>query len=126
MTITSSYTDITTWFFDSMKRGLERQSMLTIGLAGGTSFDSWYENLLSTKNSQLKTLFPKIRWCVTDERVNCDITERNDEHIWQFFLKFLCEQGLSKEEYFIRPDMKDSGLEYTQKIEKIDIAFFGL
>lgn len=71
-------------------------------------------------------LLKKIRWCVTDERVNCDISERNDEHIWDVFLWPLFEKYSIPEKYFIRPTMESNGADYNEQIESIDIAFFGM
>ena len=88
MKITDSYSAITNWFFGTLSSLLEHKDTVMVGLGGGSSFDSWYTHLLERDDD----IFQKIRWCVTDERVNCDISERNDEHIWEVFLKPLFEK----------------------------------
>lgn len=85
MKITDSYSDITNWFFETLTTILEKQGNVTVGLGGGGSFDSWYLELLNSEEwKNVDT--SRIRWCVTDERVNCDVSDRNDEHIWEVFL----------------------------------------
>lgn len=70
---------------------LEVKAIVTIGLAGGTSCDNWYAELLeSDKWSSIET--SRIRWCVTDERVNCDMSDRNDAHIWDVLLSRMCQK----------------------------------
>ncbi|MCB9806620.1 6-phosphogluconolactonase [Candidatus Peribacteria bacterium] len=67
-----------------------------------------------------------ILWCVTDERVNCTIQERNDEHIWEVFLSPLFSEFHVSDKNFIRPMIESDGFEYSQRVENIDIAFFGM
>ena len=95
MKITHSYGDITTWFLETLETLLASQEIVFVGLAGGSSFDGWYHSILD-KGSKIKDKWKKIdtnriRWCVTDERVNCALSERNDAHIWDVFLSKLCE-----------------------------------
>jgi len=85
----------------------------------------WYAELLQDSSwEELET--HKIRWCITDERINCKKKDRNDEHIWEVFLSQLCARGLSREDYFLRPQMDSDGAEYSQRVGAIDIAFFGM
>lgn len=89
MKIIDSYSDITDWFFETLTAVLEDKNMVIVGLGGGSSFDEWYLSLIQNTKDKVqneKEFFQKIRWCVTDERVNCDISERNDAHIWDVFL----------------------------------------
>jgi 6-phosphogluconolactonase/glucosamine-6-phosphate isomerase/deaminase len=72
------------------------------------------------------TLLHHITWCVTDERVNCSHSERNDEHIWEKFLRPLFEKYGISEVRFIRPVMNSDGIEYYERVGDIDIAFFGM
>lgn len=91
MNITHSYLDISKWFFETLDTLLKIKSTVMIGLAGGTSFDGWYAELL--QSSQWYTVdTSRIRWCVTDERVNCEQSDRNDAHIWEVFLNPLSQQ----------------------------------
>lgn len=89
MKIAHSYSDITDWFLETLNSLLEHKNTVVVGLGGGSSFDSWYLELLDSEGwKNIET--SRIRWCVTDERVNCDISERNDEHIWKtFFLPLM-------------------------------------
>ena len=82
MKITDSHSEITDWFFETLFSLLEYRDTVTVGLGGGSSFDSWYAHLLERDDD----IFPKIHWCVTDERVNCEKEDRNDEHVWKVFL----------------------------------------
>jgi 6-phosphogluconolactonase len=124
MKITHSYSDITDWFFQTLTSLLEKQGNVTVGLGGGSSFDSWYLELLDSEGwKNVDT--SRIRWCVTDERVNCDLSERNDEHIWKtFFLPWINKYGWLPE--FLRPTMNSDGAEYSERIGNIDVAFFGM
>lgn len=124
MKITHSYSDITNWFFGTLQLLLQKQATVMVGLWGWSSFDSWYLELLDSdgwKNIETS----RIRWCVTDERVNCDISDRNDEHIWKtFFLPWINKYGWLPE--FLRPTMDSDGTEYSERVGNIDIAFFGM
>jgi 6-phosphogluconolactonase len=103
MKITHSYSDITDWFFEILTSLLEKQENVTVGLGGGSSFDEFYRYVLLDWRLKIEDWrLQKIRWCVTDERVNCDISDRNDEHIWEIFLGPLFEQYGIPEENFIR------------------------
>lgn len=125
MQTTHSYEDITTWFFETLGSLLETKAIVTIGLAGGTSFDHWYAELLDSDDwNAIET--SRIRWCMRDERVNSDISDRNDAHIWDIFMSPLCQRLWSQDEYFIRPTMESNGKEYTERVGEIDIAFFGM
>jgi 6-phosphogluconolactonase/glucosamine-6-phosphate isomerase/deaminase len=125
MKITHSTSDITKWFFDTLESLIQTKKIVTIGLAGGTSCDNWYAELLESDEwSAIET--SHIRWCVTDERVNSDISDRNDAHIWDVFMSPLCQKSWSQEEYFIRPTMESNGKEYSERVGEIDIAFFGM
>lgn len=91
MNITHSYRDISKWFFETLDNLLKIKSTVMVGLAGGSSFDGWYAELL--QSSQWDTVdTSRIRWCVTDERVNCEQSDRNDAHIWEVFLNPLSQQ----------------------------------
>ncbi len=91
MKITHLTSDITRWFFETLDALLKIKSTVTVGLAGGSSFDGWYTELL--QSSQWDTVdTSRIRWCVTDERVNCEQSDRNDAHIWEVFLNPLSQQ----------------------------------
>lgn len=125
MKITHSYSDITNWFFSTLQLLLQKQATVMVGLGGGSSFDSWYLELLDSEGwKNIET--SRIRWCVTDERVNCDISDRNDEHIWDVFLWPLFEKYGISEANFIRPTMDSDGAEYSERVGNIDIAFFGM
>ena len=129
MKITDSYLDITNWFFETLTPILEKQGNVTVGLGGGGSFDSWYLQLIQNTKYKIQNeeeIFQKIHWCVTDERVNCDISERNDGHIWEVFLGPLFEKYGISEANFIRPAMDSDGAEYSERIGEIGIAFFGM
>lgn len=128
MKITDSYSDITDWFVQTLDSLLVKQGSVTIGLGGGGSFDSWYWQLMTNDEWRINNeeLLKKIRWCVTDERVNCELSERNDAHIWEVFLWPLFEQYGIPEEKFIRPMMNSDGAEYSERVGSIDIAFFGM
>ena len=91
MKITHSFSEITDWFFETVQSCLEEKNTVMVGLGGGTSFDAWYSEILQISDERTE-LLKKIRWCVTDERVNCDISERNDEHILSIFLQPLFEK----------------------------------
>ncbi len=88
MKITDSYSDITDWFFETLTSVLEDKNMVVVGLGGGSSFDIFYKTFIKhcSLNIENSKLFHHIYWCVTDERVNCGISERNDAHIWEVFL----------------------------------------
>lgn len=91
MKITHITTDVTRWFFETLDALLKMKSTVMIGLAGGSSFDGWYAELLqSSEWDNIDT--SRIRWCVTDERVNCEQSERNDTHIWEVFLSALSQK----------------------------------
>lgn len=91
MKITHSLEEVTQWFFETLDALLKTQSTVMVGLAGGTSFDGWYAGLL--QSPQWDTIdTSRIRWCVTDERVNCEQSDRNDTHIWEVFLNPLSQQ----------------------------------
>lgn len=144
MKITHSTSDITQWFFQTLKTLLEIKSIVTVGLAGGTSCDNWYAELLeSDKWSSIGT--SRIRWCVTDERMNCNISDRNDAHIWEVFLNPLFQKYWLPEENFVRPPQNPpSAILLSHHISQggnvaipftfyplpstshIDIAFFGM
>jgi 6-phosphogluconolactonase len=128
MKITHSYSDITDWFFETLTSTLEKQGNVTVGLAGGSSFDQFYREILQhwTLNIEHWTLLARACWCVTDERVNCDISDRNDAHIWDVFLWPLFEKYGISEANFIRPTMDSDGAEYSERVGSIDIAFFGM
>ena len=82
MNIAHSYQDISKWFFETLDTLLKIKPTVMIGLAGGTSFYGWYAELL--QSSQWDTVdTSRIRWCITDERVNCEQSDRNDAHIWE-------------------------------------------
>lgn len=95
MKITHTLDDVTEWFFATLDTLLQTQETVMVGLAGGASFDQFYNILLQRiKNKEeiiKKEVFKKIRWCMTDERVNCAEKERNDTHIWEVFLRPLCD-----------------------------------
>ncbi|MBP7823421.1 6-phosphogluconolactonase [Candidatus Gracilibacteria bacterium] len=125
MKITHSTSDITRWFFETLGTLLKIKSTVMIGLAGGTSLDGWYAELL--QSSQWDTVdTSRIRWCVTDERVNCEQSDRNDVHIWDVFLNPLSQQGFTEEPYFVRSTIDSVGGDYTERVGVIDIAFFGM
>lgn len=125
MNITHSYEDISKWFFETLDALLKIKSTVMIGLAGGSSFDGWYTELL--QSSQWDTVdTSRIRWCVTDERVNCDRGDRNDAHIWEVFLNPLSQQWFTEEKYFVRPTIDSLGNDYSERVGVIDIAFFGM
>jgi 6-phosphogluconolactonase/glucosamine-6-phosphate isomerase/deaminase len=147
MKITHSYSDITDWFFETLTSILEKQGNVTVGLAGWTSFDEFYKHIIHhcTLNIAHWTLLARARWCVTDERVNCDISDRNDAHIWEVFLGPLFDKYGISEANFIRPAMDSDWGEYSAKIfyenkslllnpnispplqeGGLDIAFFGM
>jgi 6-phosphogluconolactonase len=128
MKITDSYSDITNWFFGTLQILLEKQETVMVGLGGGSSFDSWYWQLMTNEEWRMNNeeLLKKIRWCVTDERVNCDTSDRNDAHIWEVFLWPLFEKYSIPEGNFIRPTMESDGREYGERIRDLDIAFFGM
>lgn len=89
MKITDSYSDITNWFLETLQVLLEKQETVMVGLGGGSSFDDWYISLIQNTKDKVQNeneLFNRIRWFVTDERVNCDTSDRNDAHIWEVFL----------------------------------------
>lgn len=92
--------------------------------------DSFYSSVLESPISSLKSIMEEkihdILWCVTDERVNCDPSERNDEHIWEVFLRPLFEKYGIFEENFLRPTLDSDGLKYMERVGDIDIAFFGM
>ena len=91
MKITHSTSDITKWFFETLDTLLEIKPMVMIGLAGGSSFDGWYAELV--QDDRWNTLdASRIRWCITDERVNCEQSDRNDVHIWGVFLDLLSQK----------------------------------
>jgi 6-phosphogluconolactonase/glucosamine-6-phosphate isomerase/deaminase len=91
MKITRSYQDITKWFFETLDPLLKIKSTVSIGLAGGSSFDGWYGELLQDESwNTIDT--SRIRWCVTDERVNCEQSARNDVHVWEVFLNPLSQK----------------------------------
>lgn len=91
MKITHTTSDITRWFFETLDALLKIKSTAMVGLAGGSSFDGWYTELL--QSSQWDTVdTSRIRWCVTDERVNCSQENRNDAHIWEVFLNPFSQQ----------------------------------
>jgi len=46
MNITSHYSDITDWFFQTLQNYLRKQKTVTIALPGGHSLDGWYANIL--------------------------------------------------------------------------------
>lgn len=122
---THSTTDVTKWFFETLRALLAIKSTVMIGLAWGSSFDGWYAELLqSSEWDNIDTT--RIRWCVTDERVNCDVRDRNDAHIWDTFLSILSQKWYLEEQYFIRPNIDSDGIEYTERVGVIDIAFFGM
>ncbi len=128
MKITHSYSEIADWFFGTLSSVLENKNSVTVGLGGGSSFDSWYWQLMTNEEWRMtnEELLKKIRWCMTDERVNCDISERNDEHIGEVFIKPLFEKYGIPEENFIRPTLDSGGTEYMERVGDIDIAFFGM
>jgi 6-phosphogluconolactonase len=125
MNIEKTLSDISEWFFTTVTSLLGSHEIVMIGLAGWTSFDAWYGELLQDPTWNTFDT-SRIRWCVTDERINCIEKDRNDTHIWEVFLAQLCARGLSQEEYFLRPRMDSDGVEYTQRVGTIDIAFFGM
>lgn len=124
MKITQSFDDISTWFFSTLENLLQNQKTVIVGLAGGTSYDHWYRHLLENKKSKLEIYASRIHWCVTDERVNCSLKERNDEHIWEVFLGPLFQKYSLPEENFVRPAMESDGIEYSLRLGNMDIAFF--
>ncbi len=125
MKITHSTADVTRWFFETLRPLLEVQSAVMIGLAGGSSFDDWYGELL--QSSEWDTIdTSRIRWCVTDERVNCEQSDRNDAHIWETFLNLLSQKWYLEEQYFVRPTIDSIGTDYIERVGAIDIAFFGM
>lgn len=125
MKITHSFEEVTQWFFETLDALLKTQSTVMVGLAGGTSFDGWYADVLqSPKWDTIDT--SRIRWCVTDERVNCEQSDRNDTHIWEVFLNPLSQQWFTEEQYFVRPTIDSVGSDYTERVGVIDVAFFGM
>ena len=123
MNTTHSTSDITKWFFETLDALLKIKSTVMVGLGGGSSFDDWYAELL--QDTTWETLdTSRIRWCVTDERVNCNMVDRNDAHIWEVFLNPLSQKWYSEEQYFIRPTIDSAGSDYTKLVGIIDIAFF--
>lgn len=125
MKITDSSSEITSWFFEIIQFSLERKKSVTVWLGWGTSFDAWYNEILQLSDERWELLH-KIQWCVTDERVNCDISERNDAHIWNIFLQPLFQKYWISEENFVRPIMESDWAEYSERVGDIDIAFFGM
>lgn len=124
MKITHTFTDITEWFFDTLETLLSAQSTVMVGLWGWTSFDVWYTELIASEKWHNIDI-QRVSFCVTDERVNCHMSDRNDEHIWStFFVPFIAKNlGLPQ---FIRPDMQDDGGGYFARVGHIDIALFGM
>lgn len=129
---TSQITDVTNWFFETIKKLQSSQEVVTIGLPGGSSLDGWYEQLLDErywigdigwKQIQLE----KLRFCLVDERrVPPSSPDRNDTHVSEKLITPLCEKWVITEEQFIRPDENVDPLLYTASVWKIDIAVFGL
>ena len=135
MKITHSLDHIADWFFATLEKLLQTRETVIVGLAWGTSYDAFYAKILQpwTINHERSTMISSIRWCMTDERINCEEKDRNDTHIWEVFLEPLCEMGFSQPEYFIRPGQNPpSEFQLSHHLSNfyllpfphLDIAFF--
>lgn len=122
MKITSSYSDITDWFFQTLQTCLEKQKIVTILLPGGHSLDEWYISLLPDTrwNTVDKSIF---RWWLVDERVvSSDNPDRNDIQVWRKFLEPAGFEMIQCIGLWLPVD----ALEYTEKIGTPDMAIFWL
>jgi 6-phosphogluconolactonase/glucosamine-6-phosphate isomerase/deaminase len=98
MIVTSKYTDITEWFFSTLKTLLQDYETITITLSGGHSLDGWYASILSDSNDWKGIDRSCLRWCLVDERcVPPDSPDRNDLYVWNTFLQPL---GMNKKNFF--------------------------
>lgn len=50
MKITSHYSDITDWFFQTLQVLLQKKETVTIALPGGHSLDGWYASIIADLN----------------------------------------------------------------------------
>lgn len=97
MIVTSKYTDITDWFFSTLKTLLQQQETVTIAFPGGHSLDGWYISMLSDSNGWKEIDISRLRWCLVDERcVSLENLDRNDISVWETFLKPL---GIDKKNF---------------------------
>lgn len=89
MIVTNKYTDINDWFFSTLKTLLQQQEKVIIALPGGHSLDGWYAaSILSDSNGWKGIDISRLRWCLVDERcVDPDSPNRNDNSVWNIFLK---------------------------------------
>lgn len=123
MKITHLYQDIHDWFFNVIVSLLDTKEFVVIGLAGWSSYDVWYQNILLDPRWN-KEMLIRLRWCVTDERILCTEEERNDFHVWDTFLRSLFQKYDIPESHFIRFENMTKPDEYTSKLWDIDIGFF--
>ena len=97
MKITSHYSDITDWFFQTLQVLLQKKETVTIALPGGHSLDGWYVSIIADSNVWKGIDRARLRWCLVDERcVLVESTDRNDVYVWETFLKPL---GIGKKNF---------------------------
>ena len=107
----------------------EKQSIVTIGLSGGTSLLSFYGNLRDSFSSIDVKLRKKIRFVFLDERlVLLDHPDSNYRLLSEVLFVPLLEKNLlsDKQILSVRTDMTDPATEYSLRVPSVDIGFFGV
>ena len=108
---------------------LEREQRIVIGLSWGSSFDIFYTFLRNHFGEIPVDLRKKIHFVFLDERiVDIESNERNEKQLREKFLDALIEQKLLNESQILSIDTTSSDvrLEYSSRVPKINIGFFGV
>ena len=105
---------------------LNNEKIIYIGLSGGRSFNEFYSSLLSRKNEI--SCWDKIRFCFVDERmVSLSSDDSNYKLVNKLLFNKLIENKLITSDQIISLNLeaKNIAKDYSIRIPKIDIAFFG-
>ncbi|MDD5198021.1 MAG: 6-phosphogluconolactonase [Candidatus Gracilibacteria bacterium] len=121
--------EVTGTFFRILQTIGEKQSIVTIGLSGGTSLQLFYGNLRDSFSSVDVKLRKKIRFVFLDERlVPLDHPDSNYRLLSEILFAPLTEKHLLSTEQIlsIRTDIENSERDYFFRVPSIDIGFFGV
>ena len=117
--------DLFDFFLEALEE-LKDREQIYIGLSGGRSFNEFYEKLVEYKD-KIK-LWSKIKFCFVDERiVPLDSDDSNYKLVNSLLFEELVTSDLitSNQIITINNECQNIASDYSSKVPRIDIAFFG-
>lgn len=117
--------DLFDFFLEALEE-LKDRDQIYVGLSGGRSFNEFYEKLIEDKDEI--NFWRKLRFCFVDERIApLDSDDSNYKLVNTLLFEELITSDLitSDQIITINNESQNIAFDYSSKVPRIDIAFFG-